>query len=325
LLQSQGFFTEVITAPDDHPCADLSDPSITQLFYLDQQACIDNADEIRSGAFIEDITGQVYAQTETPGRVLQAATDNGVEVEDSGRYVFFQDGARIAEQDVIVTDGSVELRLFNDENGNGRRDDGEEYFDDYSQISIAREATAEEFRLNSGWNLVNLPMVDTRSDDPVRTSSDLADYWNGQGADILHIARFQNGQFDIFSKRESGTQYAEDFDIIPGQATFVLNMTTPIDVTFSGNKFEDSVPLQISNGWNLVGIIAPDSDYDSEGVLNALSEQGFSADTISQFENGLYQSVIQDEGNTFGNNFNVIDKRGYFIRVESGGDNQFTP
>jgi hypothetical protein len=274
---------------------------------------------------LDGLVNEIEAQTETPGRVLQASDGDSITIQESGRYALFQDGSRIAEQDVIVLANEVEVRLYTDENGNGVKDGDEEYFTDYSTISIAREATAEEYNLNSGWNLINLPMIDTRSDKPVRTAGDLIDYWATQGGEVTQVASFSNGSFDVFSKRETGTEFAPDFDLIPGEAIYVYNTSTNRALTFSGNRFEESVPVQLSNGWNLVGIVAPNTDYDSEGVLNALSDQGFDASTISQFENGLYQSVISDEDVIFGNNFNVIDKRGYFIRVESGGDNQFTP
>jgi hypothetical protein len=295
----------------------------------DSACCENNPDAEGCGsAFIriKEDTPFINAQ-ETPrstGSVLQASTQ-GFNIEESGRYVVFQDGDRVTETEIVVEDDAVEVRLFEDTNGNGIKDEGENFIENYSEISISREASVKEYLIDSGWNLINLPLIDTRVDNPIRTAADLITHWNEQSAEITHIARYRGGQFDIYSLREDGTSFDTNFDIIPGEALFVLNTTSQVRLTFSGNEFEESVPVQLSNGWNLVGIVAPNTDYDSEGVLNALSDQGFDASTISQFENGLYESVISDEDVIFGNNFNVIDKRGYFIRVESGGDNQFTP
>ncbi len=259
------------------------------------------------------------------GKVLGAGTDQRLELSESGRYAFFTNGERIAEQDIVVKDGQVQVRLFNDDNGNGVKDATESYFADYTQITFAKEATAEGYALTSGWNLIHLPLIDTRTDGNVSKASDLIDYWNGQGADIKHVARFRGGNFQIFSKRESGTEFAQDFDLIPGEGLFVLNLGTNVNVTFSGNRFESSVPVKLNQGWNLVGIMAPGKSYNSEQSLVSMKSQGFSADTISQFEGGTYQSVISKDGTIFGNNFNITDKRGYFVRVETGGGTNYDP
>jgi hypothetical protein len=263
---------------------------------------------------------------ETPGSqgaVLQA-DDDGLTVEESGNYAFFSDEARIAEQNIVVVDGEVRVRLFTDTNGNGQKDEDEEYFDDYSQIQVRKEASLETFQLSAGWNLIHIPLVDQTA-DAVRTAGDLIDEWNSQGADIKHVARFRNGQFEMFSKRESGTEYSRDFDLVPGQGLFVLNYAGNITTSFAGNVVDQSLPVRLNQGWNLVGLYNPDEDLDTEIVFNKAGEQSVGMRTISQFENGQYQSVISEDGLVFGNNFNVIGKRGYFIRVEGGSETEFTP
>jgi hypothetical protein len=263
------------------------------------------------------------------GAVLGAASQEGFEASESGRYAFFRDGERIGEQDVIVSEGEVKIELFEDTNGNGSRDGSEKFIEDYSKITIAREASIETFNLSAGWNLINIPMIDTRTSDTIKTAEDLIDYWNGQnaGVTITNVARYRNGQFQIFSKRESGNSYSPDFNLIPGEALFVLNRGVSAQLTFSGNKFTEGVPLKLSNGWNLVGIMQSQgaSQINSEDVLKKMSTQGIKGEIISQFENGNYQSVISKDNSLFGNNFNIADKRGYFIKVTDGGGQEFKP
>jgi hypothetical protein len=269
----------------------------------------------------------VHAQTPASrGAVLGDSNGESLTTEESGRYVFFQDGEKIAEQDIVVKDDEVEIKLYDDLNGNGLKDENEDYYEDYSQISIAKEASVESYVLSSGWNLIHIPMIDTRTEDAIESASDFVNYWKNQGANILHIARYKDGKFEMYTQRETDNEYdSSDFDIYPGEGIFVMNMGDTIELTFSGNKVEESFPLTLNNGWNLVGVIAPETDYNSEQVLEGIGEQGITADTISQFENGIYQSVIYEESTLFGNNFNVIEKRGYFIRVQDGGGSQFTP
>lgn len=288
------------------------------LFYISKQ---------NSAGNINNVVNQASAQSLTPAgpRVLGEGTTDKLEATESGRYVFFQDGEKVAEQDILVSGGAVEIKMYVDTNANGQKDADEEYLSDYSRITLAKEASAESFSLNSGWNLVNFPLVDTRKDNPVQTAKALIDYWNKQGTDIIHIARYRNGKFEMYSKREGNNEFAEDFDLVPGIGYFIYNIGENRVVSFSGNKVESAVELTLNNGWNLVGVIAPGTEYKSDTLLKKVAEQGINASTLSQYENGLYRSVISENDTIFGNNFNVIDKRGYFIKVEAGGGKKFKP
>lgn len=248
-----------------------------------------------------------------------------LEVTESGRYSFFENGEKIAEQDVIVSDEKVEIRLFVDSNGNGIKDAGEEYYAGERQVNLTKEANLEEFSLNSGWNLIHLPLIDARGEGAVNSAAKLVDYWNEQGADVRHVARFIGGQFQIYSQRETGTQYTQDFELVPGEGIFVLNRAENVNVSFSGKRYDGSLPLKLQNGWNLVGIINGGLDVNSEELLKKTEGQGINADTISQFESASYQSVIRKDGLLFGNNFKIVDKRGYFIKVDSGSAKEFDP
>lgn len=255
------------------------------------------------------------------------AQEEDLTVTESGQYAFFQDGEKIAEGVVVVgEDGTATVRLYYDDNGNGIKDDDEEFFTDYSTINLSQEIEAEGYILNAGWNLISLPLYNTDTDNPIQTVSTLLDHWNEQGADIVHIARFRNGKFEMYSKRETGATFTNDFALIPGEAYFVLNYK-PINATFTGNPIESAVKVPISNGWNMIGIISPLNEYNSEQILDEFEAEGITADTITMHESGLYQSVIKEEDLVYGNNFNIVDTKGYFVRVVEGGggDASFTP
>ncbi len=271
------------------------------------------------------VLGQSQAQLQQTQPQAPQQPSQSLEVTESGRYSFFENGEKIAEQDVIVSAEKVELRLFADNNGNGLKDAGEEYFASERQVNLTKEASLEEFSLNSGWNLIHLPLIDARIEGAVNSAAKLVDYWNEQGADVRHVARFIGGQFQIFSKRETGTQYTQDFELVPGEGIFVLNRAENVKVSFSGKRYDGSLPLKLQNGWNLVGIINGGLDMNSEELLKKAEGQGVTADTISQFESGSYQSVIRKDELLFGNNFKIIDKKGYFIKVESGTAKEFDP
>ncbi len=288
------------------------------------------------GSDIQNITYK--KDGEKSGKVLGITQgEMGIKTEESGRYAFFANNEKVASEDIITNGNELTIMLYFDVNENGIKDPGEDWLeqDEYLKVKFSKEASAESFQLNSGWNLINIPMYDNREENPVQTASALLNYWDAQGVDIYHIARFRDGKFEIFSARkgqgESGEEYASDFDLIPGEALFVLNMRDQSTVTFSGNKYEESVPLRFNNGWNLVGIVSPGKKYNSEKFLTKMSEEGIDAQIISQFENGTYKSVIWEENDEsankllYGNNFEIVEKRGYFIKVNSSEIKQFIP
>jgi hypothetical protein len=258
--------------------------------------------------------------------VLGASDQNVLEVEESGRYALFDNGERVGDREIIVEGDKVRISLFEDLNGNGFKDEDEEYIEDVTTFELAKEATLKDYQINAGWNAIHVPMVDTRVEEQVSDVEGLWDLWTEQGLNLRHIARYRDGKFDIYSKKQVGGSYSEPFDLIPGEGLFVLTQSSG-KVSFSGREVVSSVGLELSGGWNLVGIVSPETDYNSETLLDAITDQGFGADTVSQFENGLYQSVIKEDDTLFGNNFNVIPTRGYFIKVNEvpQGDNTFTP
>lgn len=271
------------------------------------------------------IFAQETPATGSPGDV----TEDSITVNESGLYAFFADGERVGEQEVVVgADGEATIQLFVDINGNGIRDEGEEFLDDYTQITFANEASVETFQLSAGWNLIHIPLIDTRSEGTIRTAGDLIDHWNNQGFEIRHISRYLGGEFDIVTRRESGTTYDTDFNLVPGQGLFVFNgggaLTT---ATFAGNRATE-LPIDLTNGWNLIGVVpSTGTTYTAESLINGMSGAGYNASILSQFENGIYQSVVFESGTLFGNDYNVIETRGYFVRVDeiNGDPDNFTP
>jgi len=268
---------------------------------------------------------QVNARPQIVPGVLGAQTEDSITATESGRYVFFQNGQIVAEKDVVVEGDTLQIKLYVDINGNGVKDNTEEYISDYSQISIAKDATAVSYPLQTGWNFIRIPMVDGRLSNPIRKASELLQYWNNQGADIVHIAKFEAGKFVFYSMRENGEVFSPDFTLLPGQGLAVFNRRPNIRLSFSGNRITQSLPLQMSNGWNLIGVIAPGKTFSSESLLSAFNSQGFTADTVSSYQNGSYQSVVQDKSILFGNNFNIIDSKSYFVRINSQSQPTFSP
>ncbi|MFW5703060.1 MAG: hypothetical protein ACOCXP_03805 [Candidatus Dojkabacteria bacterium] len=247
-----------------------------------------------------------------------SGSNSALEVEEDGRIAFFEGGNRIAEQEVVLAEDqeSVQIRIFFDENGDGKKNASERYMQDYQEVRLQNETEAVRFDLNAGWNLIHIPLIDDRIEDiRVDTLKKLINHWERQNdADIRHIVGYAGGNFQFVTKRESGVFFGNDRDLVPGLGLFVFSERPSTVVTYSGRRIEPEFRPEMSNGWNLIGLGS--EELTAEKILNEYQN----STTFSQYENGIYQNFIKDDGIFFGNNYRLISKRGYFVRIEDETD-----
>jgi hypothetical protein len=188
---------------------------------------------------------------------------------------------------------------------------------------LKKDSEAATYELFSGWNSIALSVI---SSEGIDTASELLESFNKQGAEVKHIARYTGSGFQMYTKREDGQEFSNDFDLVPGQGYFVLNYK-PAVVNLKGNKFDESVPFRVQNGWNLVGVYTNEKTYTAEQLLKGMNDAKITADTVSKYDSGLYSNVVYENSILYGNSFNLIERQGYFIKVKSGGgtDVKFTP
>ncbi len=254
-------------------------------------------------------------------QVLGAATSGEAiyETEESGVFSFFSAGEKVGETTVIVDEQTqkVIMKLFYDENGNGILDGQEKFLKEEAldEVDIQKEQEVEYYDLSAGWNTLNLPGISTE----INTAEDLLKSFKSQGKETIHLAKFSAGKFHIFSIREEGSAFASNFNLIPGEGYFIFSFERG-RVNFKHQPFDESVRLELSNGWNLVGINSLENTYTSNTLLAAMNDKGFQADTVSDFDSGVYKSVIWADQIYYGNEFNIIQKKSYFIKVNSVHD-----
>lgn len=255
------------------------------------------------------------------------AVNNRLEVSESGLYKLYADNnfEQPLTEFAVHLDGSdtVVIKLFVDSNGNGIKDAGEEEMTDVSQLQLRKESEVAQYNLAAGWNAISLPLV---SNQGIDTASELITLLNNQGADIKHIAKYTDSGFQMYTRREGDVTYSNDFNLIPGQGYFILNYQ-PSVVEITGNKFNESVPFRVRNGWNLVGVYTNEQPYTAEEMINEMTAKGISSTTVSRYSSGIYSSVVYEDNVLFGNDFNLYERQAYFVIVTSGGgdDVRFTP
>jgi|GEM_PF-5553605 len=262
------------------------------------------------------------------GRVSAQTEPDSLEADESGTYsIVSSEFDEPLGEFALNLDGEdkIQIRLFVDTNGNGVRDEDEEVLEEYTEITLRKESDVAVYSLQTGWNMIALPVF---SSEDINTASKLIGHFNDQGAGIVHLAKYTDAGFVMYTKRadEADQEYNDDFNLIPGEGYFVLNYTRA-DVRLEGNKFDEEVPFRVRNGWNLVGVYTNEQKYSAEELLEDMNAQGIVADTVTKYDSGLYKNVVYVDDLLYGNDFSLYERNAYFIRVESGGgeDVRFTP
>ncbi len=230
--------------------------------------------------------------------------------------------------DFIKTD-STHIVFFEDENKNGTLDEGETVLSPYESqveynVTYKRTKDAFELILEEGLNLVSFPIIFENSNgSEIKKVSEMIDFLNTKNPEITSIATYRGGKFITYVLR-NGKSYGEDFNILPGEGYSIISHARGV-FSYSGMKVKNGLEIKLYEGWNLVNIYNSKKNiYLGFEILKQMKEQSIGADALSKWENGAYTSIIDSEGNKYGNDFNVYQNRGYFVRVrEKSG--LFTP
>lgn len=251
----------------------------------------------------------------------QEETDNEVVTQtyEAGQYAITSnlDSVKVKSNKVVISESNLEeaqVYFFLDNNSDGVKQDDEPLIDKPTSISIEKTAESFTYRINPGWNLISLPFVSNQ----FTKASELLGFWNDNGIQISSIAKFDNGNFVTYIHREEET-YSNDFHLVPGDAYFIKNLGNTTQFSLTGNEYQE-LPLDLSNGWNLVNIYSKDQDYTADSFIDECIAQDFQADIVSRYTGGLYDSVIKENDLLYGNDFHLFNKAGYFVRVTSGAE-----
>ncbi|GAB4284301.1 MAG: hypothetical protein Kow0081_1350 [Candidatus Dojkabacteria bacterium] len=232
---------------------------------------------------------------------------------DRGVYVLNIPNFQTAE--FRIYNDNVKVNYFVDANGDGIKQDNEEYIDvKQYEIQIERKASIKKFTFEKGWNLINFPLISNEFNTAEKLFSRLSD----SGINALQISTYSNGKWIHYVQRvnENGeiVYFGTDFNLVPGQGYFI-NSLNPGTVILEGNRINSSVPLFLEIGWNLVGIINPVRKYSAESLLETCNIDGKVCRSINKWVNGAnYYETYEDFGGSFfGNNFEILEDTGYFI------------
>lgn len=223
------------------------------------------------------------------------------------------------------TQGTITLSLYHDSNGNGIKEKGEENLSWAGlTITLIKETQEATYTLLEGWNFVSFPLVP----QSFSTASELITQAARQDAYITTVARWNNSQWEEYIQR--GDQaFGQDFPIEPGVAYMLRNHIHLQKWQISGFKISSAIPLELSAGFNGVGIPYSQEEHAASTVLDGINlvkadrlvPESENADLISRFESGNWDSFVkriysEEKIEEYGHNFVIDPIEGYFIRVK---------
>jgi hypothetical protein len=258
---------------------------------------------------ITSFISNAYAQSAPPTPELLNINDLKV-----GEYILTIPGFETAN--VTVVDENVKLEFYIDNNANGVKDEDEPLVD-ISQvlIPISKVSTIEKYDLVAGWNLINIPVFDSS----IQKASELITNSLLFEGFVTQVSKFDNGNWIHYTQSvtEGGEllTFGVDFNLVPGESYFVYSLN-PSTFYIKGNDFLKTPPINMRKGWNLIGVSGPitlNAKQFLERCMSFLS----GCTTISEWVNVGYNSLVFEDGEYYGEIFEINRKTGYFVLNKS--------
>ena len=234
--------------------------------------------------------------------------------------------------------GVLNISLFNDKNGNGKKDEGEEDLQ-VEGVEVTLEKLTENivYTLLEGWNLVSFPVIP----QDFGTASELISQAKDQGIDLTTVAYWDGDRWQEFVQR-GDKSFGQDFLLEPGIPYLLRNYTHLIDFKVTGFPLAKAIPLEFEEGWNAVGFPFLSSESQAEDILDRINQlecaknnlecldspEKQNAESVSYYSSGQWQMFIkrhysEDDIEVYGDNFEIENTKGYFLPIKKPVE--FTP
>ncbi len=230
------------------------------------------------------------------------------------------------------------VNFYEDKNGNGVRDSGEEIITS-RQFTLVKQAEAFSYNLVNGWNAVNFPFY--KNAESFYSASDIIAESRNQGAEIISIKKWA-GKWVEYSV-EGSSVYGKDFSIQPNEGYFVRTIRAG-KLNIFGTTPTETFPQQLLNGWSLVGVAPGYGENKVTAYTHTEFGDGIKAfeyirivnnedpsiqmSNVTRFDSGVYRGVNYRAGQDgkakeFGLDFTIDELQAYFVKTEK--KTVFTP
>jgi len=185
-----------------------------------------------------------------------------------------------------------------------------------SEIKYTKTASAKTYDLKEGINIVSFDFVPSYNKNNIYYAKDLVEQTANRN--IEFIARYDAGRWaeGISCKGTDGC-FGTDFPLTPGRG-YVIRVSEDTKITIPGYDILDPVPVNYSTGWNLVGVHGYSKAYTAGSLIESINKvNGLTADNVSWWptSKGRYEGLQVTDGTTYGLDFPISPKNGYFVRI----------
>jgi hypothetical protein len=262
-------------------------------------------------SYLRGLFRDIFAQSS-----ITISPQNGVfSVEASGIYCTQYSGEKYCFD---LHEGG-ENRLYIDANNSNSFDKGDiDLGEDTVKLSLSLEVKSTSIHISKGFNLVSFDLV---SSDIGTTAKEWLSYLNDRHDDAFYsIAKFDGGKWVVIENRDGETYGTDDFQIVPGQG-YLLKSKYDMVLDFVGKAILDPVPVDLRQGWNLIGIQGGDTAYTAESLIDDVnSVDGLVSDNVTRWDTSVsrYIGLQKETSAVYGIDFPLSSLEGYFVRVKEG-------
>ena len=237
--------------------------------------------------------------------------------------------------------GRIEIIVFEDKNGNGIMDEGESVLEN-TPVAVVQEKITRDINLINGWNAISFNFIPEKEDGTQMRAKDFLESVIAHGGYAITIETY-DGRWINYTIRahvennkvviDSYGSEADNFALQPGVGYFVRSLWNR-SIPVTGQQLTDSAPVQLNNGWTLIGL-APGavnkwshSEFN-DGItafefINTATNAGIETDKVTKWDYGVYKGVVraQDEnGETidYGIDFVLEEWKAYFVHAKEKG------
>jgi hypothetical protein len=242
----------------------------------------------------------------------------------TGSYIFEYQG-KSYNFTVLSSGGTL---IYLDLNDNGEYDEGTDtkISDIAMEVSIIPIEQSFTYELIEGYNFVSFPFL-IRSTEAQTAASLLKKLNEIYGNTIYSISKYENGGWKMVGQNVE-VYASNDFNILPGEG-YVIKAKESGYITIVGQpiQFEsagDSAPVNLIEGWNLVGLYGTNvKSYTASSLLDDINSANFESDNVTRWANEkqLYEGFMSDNGEYYGTDFRVNRLESIFIRINQGRGN----
>lgn len=190
---------------------------------------------------------------------------------------------------------------------------------DSAQIQHEKIASAQAYTLVKGINIISFNFLPVSTDLGPLTAKGVITEAAKKGVTIQYISSFDGGRWSKGYTCKNGKCSGNDFNIIPGKG-YLVYATKGGEMIIPGYTLRSSVPVNLSGGWNLVGIHGYANVYTARTLIDSMNEiDGVTTNNVTWWptSKGMYEGLQVTGGQQYGFDFPISPTNGYFVRVSS--------